>query len=193
MSDLAPFVAAVIRDHAVQELMEENKRLMEENNRLKQARRENLMVRITGTNGTPVYCEQSLTNGRQIVDEDLNQAWAVDSFECKDAIREKIFQGSLPDFEIWVGASLLTSPPHYPSGDLINPPYGEWWLSDLGLIFFSLVCQDKCKLQVLLKRNDDNGDGEDNYRFFGKKVILPLEIVKVLFGVNGEKVPGLQS
>jgi hypothetical protein len=50
MSDLAPFVAAALRDKVVKELMEENQAIRQQ---LQQARR----VEITGPGGTPVHAQ----------------------------------------------------------------------------------------------------------------------------------------
>ena len=54
MSDLALFVAAVLRDRTVQDLLDEINRL----------RVESLTLRITGRDGTPVFYEVLVTNGR---------------------------------------------------------------------------------------------------------------------------------
>ena len=62
MSDLGPFVAAALRDRAVQELIDENNRLREELRSLK----DELMFRITGENGVPVYYEELVTNGESM-------------------------------------------------------------------------------------------------------------------------------
>jgi len=59
MSGFAQFVAAALKDRALQDLLDENEKLVQENNRL----RDQSMVRITGSNGTPVYYENSLANG----------------------------------------------------------------------------------------------------------------------------------
>ncbi len=56
MSDLAPFVASILRDKTVTEMMAE----MEKLKRLVEDR---LQVQITGRKGSPVYFEGSLKNG----------------------------------------------------------------------------------------------------------------------------------
>jgi len=57
MSDLAPFVAAALRDKVVAELLEENQRLK---GQVKSFQR----VRITGKNGFPIYAQQDFTTGK---------------------------------------------------------------------------------------------------------------------------------
>ena len=57
MSNLAPFVAAVLRDQTVQELHEENERL-------RQQVHISRLVQITGPGGVPVYAEGRIDEGR---------------------------------------------------------------------------------------------------------------------------------
>jgi hypothetical protein len=57
MSDLAPFVAAALKDKVVADLLEENRRLKRQ---VESFRR----VRVTGKNGFPVYAEQDFTHGK---------------------------------------------------------------------------------------------------------------------------------
>lgn len=68
MSDLAPFVAAALRDKVVNDIQEENKKLMElYANRAKQ-------VRVTGAHGTPVYAMGSIDDATvEVVDEEIKQ------------------------------------------------------------------------------------------------------------------------
>ena len=54
-SDLARFVAAVLRDEVVDELIKEN-------NELKSRENKHLLVQITGPNGTPIHYEGSFKN-----------------------------------------------------------------------------------------------------------------------------------
>ena len=56
MSDLAPFVAATLRDKVVHELQEESKRDREKIRKLEDDGKDR-MVRITGPGGSPVYAE----------------------------------------------------------------------------------------------------------------------------------------
>ena len=56
MSDLAPFVAAVLRDRTVDELMEENAQLKSTVDAL-------MRIEITGRKGTPVYAEGQFNHG----------------------------------------------------------------------------------------------------------------------------------
>ena len=57
MSDLAPFVAAALRDRTVEDL----------NNELREEREARLVVQITGPSGNPVYYESSLLDGASLV------------------------------------------------------------------------------------------------------------------------------
>lgn len=102
MSDLAPFVAAALRD-----LLQE---LMDENNQLRQEKRNRSMIRITGRNGTPVYYENSVTNGRGSLNRRGGDGlWVVDLPTRKDAsgnsfgLPWKIFQ----KLEISLGGVVL--------------------------------------------------------------------------------------
>ena len=60
MSDLAPFVAATLRDKIVDDLKTENEKLREE---LARVADRQLAVQVTGPNGAPVYYETSLKRG----------------------------------------------------------------------------------------------------------------------------------
>lgn len=66
MSELAPFVAAVLRDKSMEALQKENDRL-----------REIMSVQVTGPAGLPVYAHGSLVEHGNIVDYDDYQGWAV--------------------------------------------------------------------------------------------------------------------
>lgn len=57
MSDLAPFVAAALKDKVVADLLEENRRLKRQVDSFQR-------VRITGKNGFPVYTEHDFTKGK---------------------------------------------------------------------------------------------------------------------------------
>ncbi|CAB9526095.1 expressed unknown protein [Seminavis robusta] len=57
MSDLAPFVAAALKDKVVAELLEENRRLKRQVDSFQR-------VRITGKNGFPVYAEHDFALGK---------------------------------------------------------------------------------------------------------------------------------
>jgi len=71
MSGFAQFVAAALKDRALQDLLDENEKLVQENNRL----RDQSMVRITGPKGTPIYYENSLANGFSYCEG--HKAWIV--------------------------------------------------------------------------------------------------------------------
>jgi len=109
MSDLAPFVAAAIKDRAMLELIAENKRLKEENEtkRLREEKEERLKVRITGKNGAPIYHEVSLLGGKKIdFDEFFGcAAWEIDLPAHNDINGDEI--GFVQDFELWFGGNLL--------------------------------------------------------------------------------------
>ena len=51
MSDLAPFVAAAVRDKVVADLQDENRKLEEVN----EERKRGMRLCVTGAHGTPVY------------------------------------------------------------------------------------------------------------------------------------------
>ena len=51
-SDLAPFVAAVLKDRTVAEMIQEIDKLK---SRQTEYENERLLVQITGTNGTPIH------------------------------------------------------------------------------------------------------------------------------------------
>ena len=103
MSDLAAFVAASIRDRVVHELMEENRKLKQENEQLKREKEERCTIRITGTNGTPVYLEKSVKDGR----DDGNGTWVVD-VPSEDSSCP--FNGTDQLLEVWVGGSKICRP-----------------------------------------------------------------------------------
>jgi len=62
MSDLVPFVAAVIRDCAITNLQQEVEHLQHENKKIQKEldRRNTEMVRVTGPGGFPVYAERHI-------------------------------------------------------------------------------------------------------------------------------------
>ena len=55
MSDIAPFVAASLRDKVVADLMDENNNLREKNRALN-------LVKITGPEGYPVYAHGQVSD-----------------------------------------------------------------------------------------------------------------------------------
>jgi hypothetical protein len=68
MSDLAPFVAAVLKDKATADLLQEN-------DELRFALRTSRVVTVTGPGGTPVYAEGQFEEGRHAYNPNL---WEVD-------------------------------------------------------------------------------------------------------------------
>jgi len=67
MSDLAPFVAATLRDKVIADMKEENDALREQV-------RKSRTVAITGPSGTPVYCQAQLDEGEYDANPNL---WRV--------------------------------------------------------------------------------------------------------------------
>ena len=61
-SDLAPFVAAVLKDRTVAEMIQEIDKLK---SRQTEYENERLLVQITGTNGTPIHYEASFKNAER--------------------------------------------------------------------------------------------------------------------------------
>ncbi|OEU14383.1 hypothetical protein FRACYDRAFT_240923 [Fragilariopsis cylindrus CCMP1102] len=74
ISDLAPFVAAVLKDKTVTDLTRENEEL-------RQREEERLLVEITGRGGTPVHYQASLKDGHP--HPWLSDRWIV-NFEQKE-------------------------------------------------------------------------------------------------------------
>jgi len=92
MSDLAPFVAAALRDKSIHDLMEENRKLRE----LAMA------VEVTGPEGQPIYA-------RGKFDEDGDSAYET-LYEVKLSEQLTLCPLSdLSDVEIWIGGSIRAS------------------------------------------------------------------------------------
>ena len=77
MSDIAPFVAAAIRDRTIQQLQEELEAGKAKSNKLEKNLNNALarMIRITGPGGSPAYAEQSFLEAERYAGED---AWQID-------------------------------------------------------------------------------------------------------------------
>lgn len=62
MSDLAPFVAAALRDRNIEELMEENKKFRNENKKLQEENRvlKARVIRVTRPGGSPIYAQRHI-------------------------------------------------------------------------------------------------------------------------------------
>ena len=103
MSDLAPFVAATLRDKVVADLLEEIERLRDEikaNNRYPR----DFLVEITGPNRTPIYSRCTITRE----DLELRHPRAILYAQSLD----KVSGCSLGDFakaQVWVNGSLYSS------------------------------------------------------------------------------------
>ena len=95
-SDLAPFVAAVLKDRTVAGMIQENNELK---SKLTDCDNERLLVEVTGQHGSPIYYKGSMRNGGRCGDDN----WCV-HLEKKDAGLPLIL---LPDLEIWLGGTLL--------------------------------------------------------------------------------------
>jgi hypothetical protein len=93
MSDLAPFVAAALRDKVVKELMEENQAIRKQ---LQQARR----VEITGPGGTPVHAQAQFDDNGSY----LENLWNVKFPESKQLLPCPL--SALEGIEIRVGGIL---------------------------------------------------------------------------------------
>ena len=61
-SDLAPFVAAVLKDRTVAEMIQENNELK---SKLTDRDNERLLVEVTGQDGSPIYYEESFKNAER--------------------------------------------------------------------------------------------------------------------------------
>ena len=91
MSNLAPFVAAVLKDKTVEDLLNEKKRLEEDNQRMQKKLRANQhYVEITCPGGFLVYAE---ANEYLCVVDTLNTCWA----------------GDLLDTEVWIAGKKITT------------------------------------------------------------------------------------
>lgn len=108
MSDLAPFVAAVVRDKVILELLEENQKLREENEWIKSGNE----VRFTGPNSAPNYAIGDVKKAMQSVldeggDEMRRKRVAVSNLDehPKSAL-------DLCNTEVWVG--------NHRVGELVN-------------------------------------------------------------------------
>ena len=113
MSDLAPFVAAAIRDKSVEELQKENDRLQKENERL----REMLSVQITGPEGTPVYSHAQLATDGFLQDYDDWEGWVV-NFREEDLL--PCVAEDLNAIEIRVGGVVILT-----GASLVDHRYGR--------------------------------------------------------------------
>jgi hypothetical protein len=94
MSDLAPFVAAALRDKALQDLMVENHALRKQ---LQCTRR----VEITGPNGTPVYARAQFDDGETYVG---GSYWEVKFPKGQQLLACPL--AALEGIEIWIAGML---------------------------------------------------------------------------------------
>lgn len=94
MSDLAPFVASVLRDQNVEELLEENQELRERLATLPM----HLKLEITGRDGTPVYYTSSMDQGEPTGSGTL---WQVGFPESQEIALDE-----LPNLEVRVGGDV---------------------------------------------------------------------------------------
>jgi hypothetical protein len=99
ISDLAPFVAAVLKDKIVMDLKKENEELRKRED-------ERLLVEITGRGGTPVHYQASLKDG---FDYSRNNEWIVNIEDKKNDIGEDIVLplNSIADLEVRLGGIIM--------------------------------------------------------------------------------------
>ena len=69
MSDLAPYVAAVLRDKVVCDLLEENEALREQNRATREQNRATQMVAVTGQDGAPIYAQGNFEEDGQAAED----------------------------------------------------------------------------------------------------------------------------
>ena len=110
-SDLAPFVAAVLRDSTVDKLKNEN-------DELRELLEERLLLQITGQDGEPIHYETSMKHGTSKQGDNERDLWVVNMMigsnnkkentfdDDNDVIRlDSILIGKY--LEIWVGGQFL--------------------------------------------------------------------------------------
>ncbi|OEU11593.1 hypothetical protein FRACYDRAFT_227772 [Fragilariopsis cylindrus CCMP1102] len=95
-SDLAPFVAAVLKDRTIAGMIQENNELK---SKLTDRDNERLLVEVTGQHGSPIYYKGSMRNGGRCDDDH----WCV-HLEKNDTVLSLIL---LSDLEIWLGGTLV--------------------------------------------------------------------------------------
>ena len=114
MSNLAPFVAAALRDKSVVDVQKENDALRKDNDRL----REMFSVQITGPDGTPVYSDASLVEHGHIQQyDDRGAGWVVDF--RKEALRPCLVE-DLKAIEVRVGGVVI-----FEGSSLMEHEYGR--------------------------------------------------------------------
>lgn len=155
MSDLAPFVAAVLRDGVVKDLMDENERLREEI----EERDEGFMFQLTGREGAPIYFEQLITN-RHPLDWD---EWGL--LNMYDINVNLSFETFMKSFEIWLGGELL------PSNQVLNAENSE--NDDVGFYFNF----DEGHITAMYGETDMNCDSGGISRYSKKAVIYNIDTV----------------
>lgn len=117
ISDLVPFVAAVLKEKAIADENEElRQQLTELQQQLTNAKDERLLVQITGRDGSPVHYQASLKDGRYSVDDsggEERRMWIV-GFEQKNkdttTSDEDIilpFNNSVNELEIRLGGHIF--------------------------------------------------------------------------------------
>lgn len=117
MADLAPFVACVLKDKTVLELMRENERLRA---RISKAQR----VQITGANGVPVYAQGQLDeDGKEFECHfyDKESFWQVDLTESDTACCDSI--ECLKQVELHIGESFRIVPTQNAPGEEVRVGY----------------------------------------------------------------------
>lgn len=107
MSDLAPFVAAVLRDRTVTELKKENDELRQKVDQF-------VKVQVTGPKGTPIYYEGSLKNG---YDTPTGTGYWIDLCHCDDVssleyridngVEGGVYLNDIKTFEVRLGGLVM--------------------------------------------------------------------------------------
>ncbi|OEU11709.1 hypothetical protein FRACYDRAFT_244832 [Fragilariopsis cylindrus CCMP1102] len=107
-SDLAPFVAAVLKDRTVAEMIQEIDKLK---SRQTESENERLLVQITGTNGTPVHYEESFKNAERYTYEGYRDSPHIhvcfDDGSSHDLTTDGLPLSSLHEIEIRLGGVVV--------------------------------------------------------------------------------------
>jgi hypothetical protein len=105
-SDLAPFVAVVLRDSTVDKLKNEN-------DGLRELLDERLLLQITGQDGSPIHYETSMKNGTSKQGDNERDLWVVNmigSDNKENTFNDNVIplNNSIEKYlEIWVGGQFL--------------------------------------------------------------------------------------
>ena len=172
MSDLAPFVASVLRDKNVQDLQEEN-------NALRKALRQSRAVEVTGFNGSPVYATAQFEDGASEGDDDL--------FWCITFRQPNVTPFSLAEIhslELWAGGirrfQFLFSAPFGVVDDKIRD-----YQNLRGRIH--LLFHPSIEIQLIIEVGPLSRDEWHSLAPHGDRRILVSSIVETLLGRFGDR------